>query len=540
MPTITQAGAIPLPVTELLAAEVAAATTLAPGLTTDLPGSLVEDMASTATGALVVIDQAVADLINSLSPLTANASVLYNLGSVYGVQQGSNSNTSVYVTFVSSEIGFPINPGFVVSDGTNQYVVQDGGDIGTSGQSQPLFCLSVQDGSFAVPIGTVVQIVSSLPSTIVMSCINLTAGLPGDLQESLEEYRAQVIQAGQATCQGVPQFLKTQLNNVIGTQANLISVRQIGNNWQIICGGGDPYQVANAILIGVPNIGNIVGSTILASNITNGYPAVVTTNLNHGYATGQIIEFVGATGMTGINSIPFLAVVTGQKTFTLNVQIASLVWSGGTVTVTTIEPHGLSGTAIGPIYAALPSAYSGTFTFTITSATTFTYPLATNPGVATATGYTSFSSISSGTYNANTAIVTPNLRNITVSINDYPDTYSITFVNPPVQTVTVSLIWNTISTNYVSSVAVISAATPALVAYINDIAVGQPINIFDMQNAFQASVANLLQINLISKMLFTVTINGITTAPNTNTGVIYGDTESYFETTNALITIAQG
>jgi len=331
------------------------------------------------------------------------------------------------------------------------------------------------------------------------------------------------------------------LQKVPGVQANLVSVRPVGTNWEIICGGGDPYAVAGAIYESFFDFSNLVGSTILAASITNAYPAIVTTNLNHGYSTGQVVQFLSATGMTGINSIPFTAIVLSETTFSLNVAIASLAWASGTVTVTTAEPHGIpSGTIAGTIYGCAPTGYNGAYTFTRTGTTTFTYPLATNPGASTALGYTGFDSTTNGTYNANTAVVTPNLRNISVSINSYPDTYVIPFVNPPVQTVTVALTWNTTSSNYVSSVAVAAAAQPAIAAYINSIFVGQPINIFDMQNAFAASVANLLQTNLISKMVFVVTINGIVTSPSAGTGVIYGDTESFFETTASSISVTQG
>ena len=91
MAQITTAGAIPAQPTDLLNAEIAAATALAPGLTANLPGSLVEDMASTAAGAVVIQDQAFVDLVNSISPATANPSILYQLGQVYGVQQGQGS-----------------------------------------------------------------------------------------------------------------------------------------------------------------------------------------------------------------------------------------------------------------------------------------------------------------------------------------------------------------------------------------------------------------------------------------------------------------
>ena len=83
-------------------------------------------------------------------------------------------------------------------------------------------------------------------------------------------------------------------------------------------------------------------------------------------------------------------------------------------------------------------------------------------------------------------------------------------------------------------------ATPALVAYINSITVGQPINTFELQDTFQEAIASILPIQLISKINFSVAINGITTAPASGTFLIYGDPESYFSTSNSLITVTQG
>lgn len=540
MATITSAGAIPASPSSLLSEVIAAATALSPGLTANLPGSLIEDMASTATGAVVVQDQAFVDLVNSISPYTANAPMVYALGAQYGVQQGVGSNTSVYVTF-SGTPGFNIISGFVVSDGANQYTVQESGTISAGGQSPALYCLAVNPGTFPVPIATVTKIITSLPTGIVVTCTNNAFGLPGVLSQSLQSYQAQVIQAGQAIASGMPTFLKTLLANVPGVATNLVSVAPAGNNWKIICGGGDPYAVANAIYNGVFDISNLVGSTMLASSVTTAYPAVVTSNLNHGYATGQNVTLTGATGMTAINSVTYIALVSSQTTFSLNVPISSITWVSGTVTVVTAAPHGIpSGSIAGNIYGCTPTAYNGAYTFTQVNATTFTYTLATNPGAATVNGYTPLDTSTFGTYNANTATIAPNLRNVAVSINSYPDTYNILFINPPQQSVTVSLLWNTVSTNYVSAISVAALGVPAIAAYINAIYVGQPINIFDMQNAFQNAIAGLVQVNLISRMVFTVTINGVAVTPAAGTGVIYGDPESYFGISQAAISIAQG
>lgn len=256
MPLITSAGAVPSTPATLNTALVAGATALAPGLTTTLPGSLIEDLSSTATGALVVQDQAAVDLINSVSPLTANEFILYQLGEVYGVQRGIGSNTSVYVVF-SGTPGFVINAGFVVSDGTHQYVTQDPAIIsgpGPIGQSVATFCLAVDPGSWAIPAISVTELVTSVPSTIILSCSNPATGIPGGDPQSLASYQAQVIQAGLAVATGTPKFVKAAINNVGGVQARLISMRQSAGGWQIIVGGGDPYQVAGAIFQSMFNI----------------------------------------------------------------------------------------------------------------------------------------------------------------------------------------------------------------------------------------------------------------------------------------------
>ena len=476
MATITSAGAVPSSPQSLLNAEISAATALSPGLTANLPGSLIEDMASTAAGALVIQDQAFVDLVNSVSPYTANAAILYELGAVYGVQQGVGSNTSVYVTFTGTP-GYVIPVGFIVSDGSYQYTIQDGGIIASSGQSAALYCLATVSGSWAVPVGTVTVIITSVPSGVTLTCTNASTGIPGASAQTLQDYQAQVIQAGKATAQGMPSFLRTQLENVSGVQARLISIAQSGSNWQIIIGGGDPYQVANAIFTGLFDVGNLTGSIFTVSSISAATNAVIVTPYNPQYAVGQTITVVGATP-TAYNTT---YVITG-----------------------------------------LSYAYSGT-------------------GVAT-TITTSRNSSAFGAFTATSAYLTPNTRNPSpaISIYDYPNTYTIPFVIPPQQTVTVALTWNTISTSFVSPTSVAAAGIPAIVSYINSIAVGQPINVYELQAVFQIAVVDLIPTQLLSKISFAIQINSISVSPSAGTGLIYGDSESFFETSSAYVTVIQG
>lgn len=463
---MTAAGPVPTSPTEIRTILTALVASTNPGYTNDLPGSLIEDIASTDVGAISLIDQARVDLINSITPYGANEFLLNQLGQIYGVQRGQGSNTSVYVTFNGTP-GFVIPIGFTVSDGNYQYVVQTGGVVRASGQSDALYCLANVQGSWAVPTHTVIQLVTSVPSGVVLTCTNQTEGLPGDTAQSDESYRAQVLQAGLSASQGSPTFIKTALQKVSGVQPRLISVRNVDvNQWQIICGGGDPYDVAFAIYSSVPDISALVGSTMAISDFTAANPGVVTTTLNHGYSNGQVVD------IADVN----------------------------------------------------PVDYNGTYTITVIDEKSFSVGVDTSGFGAYVGG----------------GVVTPNFRNVTVSINDYPDTYEITFVNPPVQSVEVTLTWNTIGTNYVSPTAVAQAGTPAVVQYINSISVGQPISLFELQDTFQNAVAGIIPISLISKMNFVVAINGIATSPIPGSILIYGDPESYFSTTEALVTISQG
>lgn len=464
---MTDTGVQPQTSTDLRAALIALVTASNPGYTADLPASLIEDIASTDVGAMIMCDQAYVDLVNSVTPLAANEYLLNQLAQIYGVNQYAATNTSVYVTF-SGTVGFQIPVGFTVSDGTYQYVVQNATVIPSGGVTAGVYCLAVLSGTWAVPVGTVTTLVTSTPSTITLSCNNLVAGVPAAGAETVELFRSQVLQAGQVTAQGTGQFLRTLLNNVPGVQPRLVSMRQTGTAWEIICGGGDPYQVANAIWTALFDTSNLVGSTLSVTAITKANPGVITTDKTHGFSTGQVINITGIVGMTALNNVPL----------------------------------------------------------TITVLTNYTFSIGVNT-----TSYTTY--VSGG-------VITPNLRNNLIAINNYPDTYLIPFVTPLQQVVTLSVLWNTNSVNYVAAESVSQLAQPALVDYINGIYAGQPINVLDMQNVFQEAVAPIVPIQLLTKLQFTVTIDGNIVTPVAGTGIVNGDPESYLYVTSAGVTINQG
>lgn len=82
-----------------------------------------------------------------------------------------------------------------------------------------------------------------------------------------------------------------------------------------------------------------------------------------------------------------LAAVTALLSSSL--AITGISWTGGIATVTTtlaLEPA-IGQTFTTTISGAVPAGYNGTFLATVTGSTTFTYPLAVNPGTETTAGF---------------------------------------------------------------------------------------------------------------------------------------------------------
>lgn len=260
-------GPVPTSPVNLQQALISGVAATNPDYTANLPGSLIEDISSTDVGALVTMDQARVDAVNSLTPYGANAFILAQLGTQFGIPQGQPTNTSVYVVFTGLA-GYVIPQGFIVSDGTYQYVVQDGAIVQSTGVTSPVYCVSNQSGSWAVPIGTVTTIVTAVPTGYTLTVTNPSAGISGQAAESVQSYRSRVLQAGQVAAQGTPGFITTLLQAVPGVVPRLVSILQVGAGWEVICGGGDPYAVANAIYQGTLDLSTIVGSVTTSRNVT--------------------------------------------------------------------------------------------------------------------------------------------------------------------------------------------------------------------------------------------------------------------------------
>jgi hypothetical protein len=151
--------------------------------------------------------------------------------------------------------------------------------------------------------GSVNQILTSLPSDITLTCTNPVAGTPGGAPETNYEFRERVWEAQMSTVQGYPGFIRQKLTDLSNVQARLVSVVQSGNAWIVMCGGGDIYEMAGAIYKSAGDISRLKGTDLNVTGITNANPGVVTTDITHGFSSGQVIKIAGVTGMSGINNV---------------------------------------------------------------------------------------------------------------------------------------------------------------------------------------------------------------------------------------------
>jgi len=476
---MTSAGASIQSAQSLNSQIIALATASDPGLTANLPGTLIEDIASTDTAALVLIDQAQVETINSMTPYGCNLFVLNQQGQLVGIQQGLGSNTSVNVVF-SGTPGYVIPQGIIVSDGTYQYISQEASVINSTGVSNTVYCVSNSTGSWAVPANSVTTISSSIPTGVTLTVTNPTTGNPSISIQSPEDYRAQVIAAYAVGPSGTVSAIKTAVIKVTGVVQSLVSVRQ--NNyyspakWEVIVGGGDPYAVADAIYASCGDPNTLCGSTMLVSAITKANPGKVTTNLVHGFNAGQVVYITGIVGMTALNGVALTVTpVSGDPySFTIGVDTTSYATyiSGGIVS---------------------------------TSSSTITIP-----------------------------------RDEFITIYDNPDSYVIPYVVPVQQPVTLVFTWNTNATTPVSNASITALAAQPICDYINALGPGQPVNLYEIQAVFQASVSPLLPASAITHMAIVIAINGIVVVPVSGTNTVVGDPEGYYYIQTSNVTFTQG
>lgn len=130
-------------------------------------------------------------------------------------------------------------------------------------------------------------------------------------------------------------------------------------------------------------------------------------------------------------------------------------------------------------------------------------------------------------------------RNITVQIFDFPDTYPVSFIVPVRQNIAVSVLWNTTAL-FTADATLSTVAASSIINYINNLPVGYAINLSSLRSEFATAVSSLIDTQFLSKMDFSITLNGTPLLPDAGSTLIHGDSEGYFSTDASMITIARG
>ena len=279
------------------------------------PAILLNAVADTSVPAIKECNDALVDAVNSITPYGLNEFALNQWGFLMGLTRNQFTRSSVYVLFTGT-VGYHIQQGFIVGDGTHEYAVMDGGVIPSSGFIQ-LFCLATIDGSWAIPANTVNQLKTSVYGVIALSCNNPNDGALGQAPETLQAFRGRCITSLQRTATGTDKYARDLISRVAGVDSRLISVKNDSRVIKVIVGGsGDPLDISAAIYKSGLDISRLVGSHLddtrnIVSNIIS-YPdtyriifvnpVAQLTRIVAKYNTGGTTVFVSDAAMTSLSS----------------------------------------------------------------------------------------------------------------------------------------------------------------------------------------------------------------------------------------------
>jgi hypothetical protein len=202
--------------------------------------------------------------------------------------------------------------------------------------------LATVPGAWEVLPNTVVQMLTSVPNNIPLTVTNPVSGIPSLSGEPISVFRERCFTAGLAASTGMGRYLKTLVGNIPGVQNRLIAVQNDGDKFVVIVGGGDPYQVANAIWQADFNFLGLAGATIYIDGISNTNPIVITTTNNHNLVTGDVELITGVQGgMSNLNTNTYTITKISDQTFSIPVDgtVMGTYVSGGIVSPNPINQY---------------------------------------------------------------------------------------------------------------------------------------------------------------------------------------------------------
>jgi hypothetical protein len=240
-------GYIATPIQTIFSNLKTALSSVAPTTTNDLlryAGSLQNNLAEMCTLVLAEVEQAKIDAMNSFSPAKTNETMTLAQAEMLGLNQGLLYRTGAFVRF-NGIAGLKIIKGTLVADSQYKYETIQDLTLDSYGAGV-VWCEALVDGAWAIDIGTINQLATSLGNYTV-TVFNDAAGIPSQGAEPIEVTRSRVHLVYNTPVIGSKNAIKSALM-AVGVKENLISMP--ASPFRVIIGDFDLFdskQLANTV-----------------------------------------------------------------------------------------------------------------------------------------------------------------------------------------------------------------------------------------------------------------------------------------------------
>lgn len=219
----------------------------------NLPSSIQNNLIDESAIIVNEFEDMIANLMNGISPAYANDFIIEQLGSAFGIKRKDKAKQNVMLEF-EGLAGVIIPSGTQVGSADGQYtfstttqgIIKADGKATINAEAEDYYDKIIDANTLNVMITDILN---------VNSANNPNSSSEPILEENFSDYRARVQNRMQANRNGTMATLYDNLLNVKGVSSRLITYRLDSklidgarlNTLEIVCGGGDDYEVAEAI-----------------------------------------------------------------------------------------------------------------------------------------------------------------------------------------------------------------------------------------------------------------------------------------------------
>lgn len=219
----------------------------------NLPSSIQNNLIDESAIIVNEFEDMIANLMNGITPAYANDFIIEQLGSAFGIKRKDKAKQNVMLEFEGlAGVIIPVGTQVGSADGqytfstTTQGIIKADGKATINAEAEDYYDKIIDANTLNVMITDILN---------VNSANNPNSSSEPILEENFSDYRARVQNRMQANRNGTMATLYDNLLNVKGVSSRLITYRLDSklidgarlNTLEIVCGGGDDYEVAEAI-----------------------------------------------------------------------------------------------------------------------------------------------------------------------------------------------------------------------------------------------------------------------------------------------------